>query len=82
MLAHGLPATAIIRSVSDTGATVNENPVVRLTLEVQPPSGRSFEASVEKLVSRLQVHQLAPGAQVAVKYDPGTQRVALVSNEA
>ena len=82
VLAHGLPATAIIRSVSDTGATVNENPVVRLTLEVQPPSGRSFEASVEKLVSRLQVHQLAPGAQVAVKYDPGTQRVALVSNEA
>ncbi len=75
-LAHGLPAEAIILQISDTGETINYNPVVRLLLEVHPRDQAAFQAETEVLISRLQI--LSCGDRVKVKYDPVRQSVALV----
>lgn len=77
VLNQGLPAEAIILKVTDTGTTINNNPVVRLLLEVHPPNQPIFQAEAERLISRLQIPQVQPGAIVQVKYDPASQSVAL-----
>ncbi len=81
VLAKGEVAEAKILSISDTGMTINNSPVVRLLLEVQPSNGPSFQAETERLISRLQIPLIQPGAMVKVKYDPDTQAVALVAEE-
>ena len=78
---EGLPAEAKILSISDTGTTINENPVVRLRLEVHPQDGLPFETEAEQLISRLQVPMIQPGMTVPVKYDPDSLDVALVEEE-
>ena len=78
VLANGLPAQATILKVSDTGTTINNDPVVRLLLEVQPPDQPTFQAETERLISRLQIPQVQPGAVVQVKYDPASRAVALL----
>ncbi|HET7010890.1 MAG TPA: hypothetical protein VFI11_08965 [Anaerolineales bacterium] len=77
VLSQGVPAKAKVVSISDTGLTVNNNPVVRLALEVHPPGGSIFQAETEKLISRLQVPQFQPDQWVDVKYHPQTRAVAI-----
>ncbi|MBN1878224.1 MAG: hypothetical protein JXA33_28655 [Anaerolineae bacterium] len=77
-LARGLPAEAIILKLSDTGTTINNNPIVRLLLEVHLPGQSPFQAETEQLFSQLQIPQIQPGTTVQVKYNPTNQAVALV----
>lgn len=77
VLKNGRPAMAKIVAITDTGTTINENPVVRFTLEVTPSDGMPFQAEAEKLISRLQVPSIQPGAMVHVMYDPDSKAVAL-----
>jgi hypothetical protein len=79
VLMNGQPAEAKILKVWDTGTTINNNPVVRMLLEVHPPGGVLFQAEAERLIPRLQVPQVQPGALVQVRYDPDSHAVALVS---
>ena len=76
---EGLPARATIIQIWDTGTTINDNPLVRLRLEVHPPGGAIFEAETEELISRLEIPSIQLGMEVEVKYDPQTQTVALVT---
>ena len=78
VLANGLPAEATILQMSDTGTTINNDPVVRLLLQVQPPDQPTFQAETERLVPRLRIPQVQPGAVVQVKYDPASRDVALL----
>ena len=70
ILATGKPATATIVGISDTGVTINQNPVVAFDLEVQPDNAAPFRAHTKALVSRLDVPQIQPGRKVPVKFDP------------
>ncbi|MBN2387709.1 MAG: hypothetical protein JXB85_11880 [Anaerolineales bacterium] len=81
VLSRGLPAEATILSIADTGTTINNHPVVRLLLEVRPTDQPAFQAEAERLISRLQLHLVQPGAIVQVKYDPGRRSVALVEED-
>ena len=75
---NGVPATATILEVWDTGWTVNDDPVIGMAVRVQPPSGASYEARIEKTpISRIAVPQFQPGATVPVRFDP--QNPALVA---
>ena len=78
VLTNGLPTQATILKMSDTGTTINNDPVVRLLLEVRPPDQPTFQAEAERLISRLQIPQFQPGAVVQVKYDPASHTVALL----
>jgi hypothetical protein len=67
--ASGVPATATILRIWDTGMTVNDDPVVGFLLQVHRQDGADYEAETRLLISRLQIPQIQPGAVVSVRYD-------------
>lgn len=76
----GISAPAVILNAEDTGTTMNESPQVRLTLQVSPIYGPSFQAVTTTFVGRLQIGMIVPGAPVTVRYDPNdTTKVAIES---
>ena len=65
----GVTATGEVVSVRDTGVTVNNNPRVALTLQVNPSDGSPpFEVSKKATVSRVSIPR--PGDAFMVRYDP------------
>jgi hypothetical protein len=68
----GLPASATILRIWDTGITVNDDPVIGLEVEVIRPDGAPvYAATIPKsLISRLDVPRFQPGLTVAVRVDP------------
>jgi hypothetical protein len=67
----GLPATAKILDLWDTGITVNDDPVIGLRVEVSRQDGSTYTVSIPKsLVSRLDIPRFQPGSIVAVRIDP------------
>jgi hypothetical protein len=76
----GISASAVILNAEDTGTTMNESPQVRLTLQVNPAFGPSFQAVTTTFVGRLQIGMITPGASCTVRYDPtDTTKVAIES---
>jgi hypothetical protein len=75
----GIAAEATIQKIWDTGITVNQDPVIGMEVEVQPPEGQAWRATIPKsLISRLDIPRFQPGQRVSVRYDPhDTSRVAL-----
>jgi hypothetical protein len=67
LLSEGVQARAVIINVQDTGMTVNDNPRVKLTLQVQPEGQVPFEVSKKKTVSRVAIPRV--GDQVVIRYD-------------
>jgi hypothetical protein len=65
----GVDAPAQILAVQDTGVTVNNNPRVKLPMNVTPPDGGApFQVSMKHLVSRVAVPRA--GDAFMVRYDP------------
>ena len=64
----GMPATAEVVSIEDTGALINMNPVVKLTLKVTPQFGAPFDAVGESMVSKIAIPR--KGDTVNIKYNP------------
>lgn len=79
---HGVTAEATILKIWDTGWTVNEDPVIGMRVEVRPPDGPVFEATIAKtLISRIDLPQFQPGKVVPVRYDPTNRAVVAVDFE-
>ena len=55
ILQDGISARAVVIGVADTGMTVNDNPRVKLTLQVQPEGDAPFEATKKVTVSRVAI---------------------------
>jgi hypothetical protein len=67
ILVHGVQARAVITRVDDTGMTINDNPRVKLTLQVQPDGDLPFEVTKKMTVSRLSIPAI--GSSTWVRYD-------------
>lgn len=79
LLATGAAAPARIVSIGETGMYINNQPQVKIVLEVSPPDGPTFVATVNKVVSLLQIPRVQPGLLVDVRYDRSNpSRLALV----
>ena len=74
----GLPGKAVIMEVHDTGVTVNNNPQVKLILEVKNNFGQKYTTICRTLVSRLQPWIFQPGMEVAVKIDPKNEKNVII----
>jgi hypothetical protein len=61
-----IEAQAIITNVEDTGTTVNENPRVKLTMQVQPDGAQPFEVTKKVTVSRVRIPKMCD--PIRVKY--------------
>jgi hypothetical protein len=65
---NGLEASADVVMVTDTGATVNMNPVVVIQMKVTPPVGMPFDVTTQTMVSRIAVPRA--GDKIKIKYNP------------
>jgi hypothetical protein len=74
---NGTPARATILSVSETGTRVNDRPLFRIELEVQPPYDSRFVTIVEYVVPYSYLTQLQAGNKVPVFYLEDSKEVAL-----
>lgn len=63
-------ANAEVNWLRDTGSRHNHNPVVEISLRVEPDDGLPFEARVRTAISPVRLPSLQPGARVDVRYDP------------
>jgi hypothetical protein len=79
LAASGVPGTATISAVSDSGITINENPTVDFDLMVSVPGREPYPVRHRQTVPRLQIGQLVPGAQLAVRVDPVDPQKILIS---
>ncbi len=68
--ANGLPATATILALADTGNRVNMQPVANVTLQVSPQDGAAFQANAQVIVTPINGPLFQPGRHVQVRYDP------------
>jgi hypothetical protein len=74
----GVPGKAVIKEVHDTGVTINNNPQVKLVLEVKNNLGQIYTATVRTLVSRIQPGIYQPGMTVPVKIDPENENNVII----
>ncbi|MBP6179105.1 MAG: hypothetical protein KA473_03170 [Anaerolineales bacterium] len=80
VIKNGISAPAVILRADDTGTTMNDSPQVRLTLQVNPEYGPSFQAVTTTFIGRLQIGLITPGSACVVRYDPSDPgKVALES---
>lgn len=66
----GLPGKAKILEVRDTGVTINNNPQVKLILEVKNSLGQKYTTTCRVLVSRINPGAYKTGMELPVKIDP------------
>ena len=73
ILKYGRPARATIRSVGESSmggaATVNDQPYLGLTLEVDDGSRAPYVVTLDTIIPRAIVPQFRPGAVIPVKVD-------------
>jgi len=79
LVASGIPGTAIVLAVRDTGTTINNvNAVLDVRLQVTLPGHAPYETQSEVTLGRMSWGALQPGMTVAVKVDPkDPRRVAI-----
>jgi citrate lyase gamma subunit len=74
----GLSGTARILEVKDTGVTINNNPQVKLMLEVKNSFGQKYTTQCRVLVSRINPNAFMPGMEVPVKIDPKNEQNVVI----
>ena len=68
LMATGAKAVGTLTSVRDTGMTINDNPRVLMTFNIEPLDGSpAFEGTKKSTVSRVSIPQ--PGCRYPVWYD-------------
>lgn len=78
LLASGRAASAKVLAIQDTGALVNFDPVVRLTIEVAPAGEAPFQATFTTPVSKIAIPRIGDG--ISVRFDPQDRsRIALAA---
>jgi len=74
---NGADATAEVVSITDTGATVNMNPVVVLVLKVTPAVGAEFQTAAQVTVPRISIPRA--GDKLKIKYNPAIPSQVIIA---
>lgn len=70
VLAQGLPAAARVVDLTNTGNVINNLPVYRIALQVQPPGQAPFTVAVQRALDGSNIQAFTPGRTLNVKYNP------------
>ncbi len=70
MITYGKQGTAKILKLSDTGVTINENPRVKLELEISIPNYPNYFAQKTVVIPIINIPQVQPGSIVDILADP------------
>jgi hypothetical protein len=76
LMQTGMPGTAEVITITDTGALINYNPVVVMQLKVQPQYGPPFETQVKTAVSKIAIPRV--GDKINIKYNPANTTELIV----
>jgi hypothetical protein len=74
----GIPGKAKIIEVRNTNITVNNNPEIKLMLEVKNNFGYTYTTTCRIIVSRLRPGLYQPGMEVPVKIDPKNEKNVII----
>ncbi|HEY6063451.1 MAG TPA: hypothetical protein VIV35_07565 [Chitinophagaceae bacterium] len=74
----GLPGKATILEVKDTGVTINNNPQVKLMLEVKNSYGQKYNTQCRVLVSRINPNMFMTGMELPVLIDPKNEQNVVI----
>lgn len=78
LLQQGVRARAVVVSIEETGARVNNRPECEIKLRVEPHDGEPYITSVRDVVALTQIPQLQPGRPVTVRFDPQNRGEAII----
>jgi hypothetical protein len=79
ILQTGVPATAEILSIADSGSRYNHQMVAAIRLRVTPGGAASYETGTRSIVTALNSPGFQPGQRVSVKIDrDNPERVAIM----
>jgi hypothetical protein len=79
LLKNGIDGKATITQVNDTGVTINNNPQVKLTVDVKNMYGQKYTTTIRTLVSRINPFVFQPGMEVPVKIDPNNEKNVVIN---
>ncbi|BDG72349.1 DUF3592 domain-containing protein [Roseomonas fluvialis] len=77
--ADGLPATARILRLEDTGSRRNSMPIVDIHLEVTAEGRPPWQASIRRVMSVIEVTTVGPGTVLQVRYDPARPELVAIA---
>jgi hypothetical protein len=78
----GQPSAATLVELRDTGVTINDQPQVKMRVEVHPRGGSSYPAELQTIVPRSLASLLVPGARLLVScYPERPEELAFISLE-
>ncbi len=77
---NGIPGHARILSVKDTGMIINNNPLMKMEVELKDPFGTRYTTSVHSMVPRNNLQLYKPGMEVAVKIDPNKKESLIIDD--
>jgi hypothetical protein len=78
LMNSGIPGKAKILEVHETNVAVNNNPQVRLVLELKNNNGELYIADCKTIVSKFKSNYFQPGKEVNVKIDPSNEKNVIV----
>jgi hypothetical protein len=70
ILKEGVPAKARVMTIVSTGNFHNDQPEVRMLLEVRPDAGEPFDSQLDTYMSPVYLSRFQPGSIVDVRFDP------------
>lgn len=70
----GTEADAVLLNVEPTGMYVNNQPQVKLQLQVNPLVGRNFVSEALEVLSLVDLSRLRIGGTLKVKYNPANTK--------
>jgi hypothetical protein len=79
LMGSGIVGQARIDQISDTGATVNDNPQVQFNLTVTIPGRDPYPATLTQVVSRIAIGSFQPGATVPVRVSPDDPQTLMIA---
>jgi hypothetical protein len=82
LLDEGVPGEARVLGVSDTGATLNFDPVCELRLQVSLPGEAPYETTIRQAMPRTAARLMALGASLPVRVDADDPSVLVVDTDA
>jgi hypothetical protein len=82
LVATGKQGTAVVLEISDTGVRVNDNPRVKLLLEIQIPNHQPYQAQKTVTLPIIYLPQVQTGSTINILADPtqpnNEKRIALL----
>ena len=78
LMNEGVEADAVLLNMEQTGLYINNQPQIKLQVQVQPLTGRNFVSEVREVLTLIDLSQLRIGSTLKVKYNPVNNKEVMV----